>query len=218
MRKLSTSRSEIQDLGAFYARQIRRLLDRPDVLRLVAEYLEPQGSYAARTFDELQPNPVGAFCSEDFLAVSFLDTPIKAATYRQLAAAQPQINQLLAKIDAERPLWKLDDLTYAAATDLWDALIVFDGIGPTRASKLMARKRPHLIPILDNRVRKFYEARTDPFWWPLSRALSDPELLERLLALRVQAGARNLSVLRILDIAIWMGERNPPGTVTTTDE
>ena len=213
-----SEREDLNELAALYSAKIRDLLIRQDIGELLRDYLNPEGPYAATTFDDLRGNATGAFGAEDFLALGFLDTPLKAATYRQFSGRAEAINDLLAKIDDKRPLWELDDSTYAAADSLWRALLELDGVGVTRASKLMARKRPRLIPILDRRVREFFDGRTEEFWWPLALALREEDLRRGLVELRSEVGAGTLSELRILDIAIWMGERNPPGTVASTDE
>lgn len=111
--------------------------------------------------------------------------------------------------------------SYRAADELWNLLIEIDGMGPTRVSKLMARKRPKLIPILDSRVRQFYESDTKAFWLPLGRALRDEEGRLRIDALRPGATKEGaVTTLRLLDIAIWMSYRGsePPGVVRKADD
>lgn len=210
--------TDYSELAAFYERKILELMDRIGVADLVREYLRRDGPYAANTFDKLEPNPRDRFVTEDFLAVSFLDTPIRAATFREIHRFEARFNDLLAAIDSERPLWEMTERVHSAADALWQELLHLDGIGPTRASKLLARKRPRLIPILDRRVNEFFEGRTSPFWWPLCLALRREQVLGRVIQLGRDAGADGISELRVLDIAIWMGERNPPGTVQPTDD
>lgn len=219
--KLSMSgsdRAEVGKTASSYSIKIAVLLDRPDIPSLMREYLDPRGAYAATSFDDLPENIPGEFRPQDFLALGFLDTPMKAATHRQFVDRRRELEGLLAEIDTARPLWEIDDATHAAASSLWFALLELDGIGVTRASKLMARKRPRLIPILDCRVREFFDHETEEFWWPLAIALAEGELWRRLVDLRSEVGATALSELRILDIAVWMGERNPPGTASSADE
>lgn len=90
-------------------------------------------------------------------------------------------------------------------------------MGPTRVSKLLARKRPHLLPILDSRVREFY-GDTSEFWAPLAAALRDANRRTAIDALVPNREERGLSLLRVLDIAIWMSGRQVPGQVTEGDE
>jgi hypothetical protein len=100
-----------------------------------------------------------------------------------------------------------EDETYLAASCLWDLLFKIPEMGMTRVSKLMARKRPRLVPIWDHRVDDFYG---NPYWkWtPLSIALRDVSRRDRLSRLRVVAGAPpETSLLRVLDVAIWSSSR-----------
>jgi hypothetical protein len=210
----------LQELVDLYATNIKDLLARLDGTKLLKTYLSPEGPYASTSFDLLEPNPIDRFVAEDFLAVGFLDTPIKAASFRQIALAESELNGLLADVGSTVPLWELTDPVYDAATALWQRLLKVDGVGPTRASKLMSRKRPRLIPILDGRVQDFYGGRTEQmFWRPLAATLKDEHLRGQLVELQTScAQASNLSELRVLDILIWMGERNPPGSVSASDD
>lgn len=121
-----------------------------------------------------------------------------------LEARAAELNALLEAIPTNRALHEAtaDDLeaVYAAQRVL-DSI---DGIGHVTRSKLLARKRPHLVPIRDQHVLLALVDRDHgPFTQPLRDALaSDDELIERLEELR-QDRAR-LSLLRVLDIIVWM--------------
>jgi Family of unknown function (DUF6308) len=214
-------RADYSELGDAYRNRIADLFQwgEGDVRKNVAKYLNPSGAYAAHSFDEGGAVSPNEFTDSDFLAVGFLDTPIKALSYRQLKERRTELTALLSKVSAKVPLWEMSGATYEAANSLNSALRDIDGLGPTRVSKLMARKRPRLIPILDSRVREFFEGQTENFWMPLSIALEDEVLRKDIDAL--QSGdetAYKLSTLRLLDIAIWMTQRDAPGTVTGEEE
>jgi len=85
---------------------------------------------------------------------------------------------------------------------LWDALMAIDGIGTASATKLLARKRPRLCPISDSVVIKAVDVpgRT---WDVLRRLLQDPAARAEVEALR-PAAAAEASLLRILDVALWI--------------
>lgn len=98
------------------------------------------------------------------------------------------------------------------AIDLWDLLrrnLPGDsrwGIGPTTTSKLMARKRPHLIPIEDSVVNQVIElGRGDSWrlWWEAFQAEGD-YLEERATKLRAEIGRPELSTLRVFDVMLWL--------------
>ena len=60
---------------------------------------------------------------------------------------------MLSDIPSDVPLWEATDEQLAkrsSAWRLWDRLMDIPGVSTARASKLLARKRPHLMPILDS--------------------------------------------------------------------
>lgn len=101
----------------------------------------------------------------------------------------------------------------SAAVKLWNALRRNSkptdekwNVGPTRASKVMARKRPHLIPINDRVIRRVIDKKPSQndwrLWW---EALSgDDELERRAQALRAAINKPELSTLRVFDVVLWM--------------
>ncbi|MEU6243892.1 DUF6308 family protein [Streptomyces sp. NPDC047024] len=84
-----------------------------------------------------------------------------------------------------------------------------DGSGPVIAGKLLARKRPHLVPVYDKRVKQLFDRpKTDhSFWAALAAALraDDGAFYDRLVRLRQKAGiGEDISVLRVFDVIAWM--------------
>lgn len=78
-------------------------------------------------------------------------------------------------------------------------------MGPTRASKLLARKRPRLFPIRDGIVGQVLKLRRD-FWEPLRTVLLADEraLDKRLRRLHAEAGLPpEVARLRVLDVLAW---------------
>ncbi|MFC9640011.1 DUF6308 family protein [Streptomyces mirabilis] len=84
-----------------------------------------------------------------------------------------------------------------------------DGSGPVVAGKLLARKRPHLIPIYDIRIKQLFERpKTDhSFWAALAAALraDNGALHDQLVRLRDKAAiGEDIGVLRVFDVIAWM--------------
>ena len=79
-------------------------------------------------------------------------------------------------------------------------------MGRTRVSKLMARKRPHLIPIEDSVVNRVIGTDAKDTWKEWWHALTtDPEPLTSMAGtVRDAAKIPELSTLRALDIVLWM--------------
>ncbi|MFJ1709305.1 DUF6308 family protein [Kitasatospora sp. NPDC088346] len=81
--------------------------------------------------------------------------------------------------------------------------------GGVTAGKLLARKRPRLLPVYD-RVVRCAVGRPASFWLSLRDALAaDGRALHRhLLDLRTAAALPGtVSALRVCDIVVWMGHR-----------
>lgn len=80
------------------------------------------------------------------------------------------------------------------------------GLGPTTTSKIMARKRPGLIPIEDSVVNDVIGlGRGDSWrlWWEAFNAEGD-YLESRAAELRNEIGRPDLSTLRVFDVMLWM--------------
>jgi hypothetical protein len=151
-------------------------------------------------------------------------TPEAALRFEQRRA---ELSGLLARIDPSRELHELDEATFEAMLNgptapgrrLFD--VVFEILAEQGSQrwvathKLVARKRPGLFPIRDDVARKVLSGIGTRQWWrPWWEALhgpSDPEaaaeLIARVKLIRDRAGASHLTVLRTLDILIWMRDR-----------
>jgi len=94
-----------------------------------------------------------------------------------------------------------------AASALWSEVRKVPGFGPTRTSKLLARKRPLLLPIFDSIVRDELGLESSVGHWALMRDLTtadDNALWARAERIRDVAGvSEDLSPLRIIDIVLW---------------
>ena len=120
------------------------------------------------------------------------------------------LEKLLAAIPSDLDLVELESIgreQLPDAWELWSALRGVPDLGPTTVSKLMARKRPRLIPIFDSVVKAHLMGGGDQHWVPLHAELraDDRALHRRLLELRTAAGLPEaVSALRVLDVLTWM--------------
>lgn len=119
-----------------------------------------------------------------------------------------RVNDLLSRIPERRPLWRIgvDELhdRNAAPAALWHALLELHNVGPTKVSKLMARKRPHLIPIFDSVIGARIAGVVD-YWRVFHAFLSRDANRDSVEALR-PAGTDDgtTPTLRLLNTAVWM--------------
>jgi hypothetical protein len=128
---------------------------------------------------------------------------------RDIALQDPGAEVHVAK---DGPAWRL----WGAICDI-DPRPEGNRIGPVAAGKLLARKRPHLLPVYDSRIKKVLSRpRVDNQWWHDLRVLlrTDQQLVQELRSVRdtvPQPG--HMSLLRIFDVMCWMfsweGEAGP---------
>ena len=194
------------------ATRIRDLLT-ADTRKAVETYFT-RDSYAGTAFNLLGDNDPYTLNSDDVLAARFLGVDIKPPAVRALlmdADIRYRVTALLHDIDPSIRLWDAaagDAITPAG--DLWTLLEGVPGIGWVIASKLLARKRPHLIPIADALVWEYLQPPKEQFWETLRQVLQDAELrqtIEEVLrpeALRSAEMMEKISTIRLLDVAVWM--------------
>jgi hypothetical protein len=177
-------------------------------------------SFAGAKFDQLANHQrPDEFTSEDFQAVRKLNVSVLVRARQSLLGdAKPEVQRLLRAIPDDLDIWEVPPSDYdsrlgpgSAAWQLWQ--LVFEkqkgarsaGRGVT-AGKLLHAKRPRLIPIFDRaRISKALSIDHRHFWEAVWCALQDPEVRSRLRDVQASvAEADSLSLLRILDIVVWM--------------
>ncbi|MDI9938774.1 DUF6308 family protein [Rhodococcus sp. IEGM 1351] len=122
------------------------------------------------------------------------------------------LNALLTAIGPDRDLVDEPD-PLAPGWPAWDletALWALPGIAQTKATKLIARKRPRLYPIWDSVVSEVLGTERAHLN-PVREALraDDGALHHRLLSIREEAGLPDeISALRVFDVIAWMDGKN----------
>ncbi|MEV4712829.1 DUF6308 family protein [Micromonospora sp. NPDC049374] len=150
--------------------------------------------------------------AEDLIAVQLLEVRVPAAVALELL--QGDLGQRISDELREIPIG-LDLSDERArpyiqdggpAERAWQLLTDRPGVHKTIAGKLLARKRPRLIPIYDSVLRCALRGRRG-FWLWLHEQLraEDLRLTRRLRELRVAADVPDhVSDIRVFDIVIWM--------------
>ncbi len=179
-------------------------------------------SYSGRWFDLLadhdHPDEITA---RDLVAVTMLRVEVPPHTAAWiLGPGRDEISSLLEQIPTDRTIWEADEAELedgAPASELWSRLqsgcwpddTDSNGVAWVTAAKLLAAKRPHLIPVYDSKVKEYLGVPNGQFWLPLRDQLSTPE--ERLLISAAVSGGPSadslgveLSLLRRIDIVLWM--------------
>jgi hypothetical protein len=180
-------------------------------------YFESMGRPLASSGAE-DPEP-DAFTVEDALAPSLLSAPLKPEQILALLRANGDLSPLLEAVGVDTPLAQAEDYDpgspsrrWEAARDAYAMLRSIDGVGRTRATKLLHRKRPHLLPVWDSVVSTALRYGRADDWAVMQTVMRDPKLTARLHSIRKDARADSriggrvdqLSDLRLIDIIVWM--------------
>jgi hypothetical protein len=201
--------------------RLNRLLDDPRTTLDVQRYFDDSPTrgkpYTGRRFEALagggdRPETANRLTGDDLVAITTLSVRVPAETAVDLldGPTGDKLAACLADIPVSVAL--ADDSAAAlivkgsSAFQAWDLLMACEGVNWVTASKILARKRPHLLPVYDNVVRCALN-RQKGFWSALHAALraDDRGLDERLGRLRVEAGLdARVSSIRVLDVVLWM--------------
>ena len=201
---------------------------------LVKKYFEDDAAtglarYSGAYFERLggggdRPEAAYQITAEDLLAVSMLSVPVvRYYALHVLDYRGREISGLLAQIPVDvtladdeaghliargGPAWKLWELLRGIKPRPQDK----KRLGAVAAGKLLARKRPHLLPVYDSHVKRVLgRPRNDLTWWRDLRCqlAKDGALVRELETVRSRAGASHLSLLRTFDIMCWMSGGSP---------
>lgn len=154
------------------------------------------------------------FTADDLVAVTFLSVQVSPRAASSLLETKAGVftallDELGDYVDLveERNRWPENWVGWRLMTELTQ----LPDVGPTTASKLLARKRPRLRPIYDSVVSRVIG--DNRLWEPLRAQLQhDPDLHPRLVRLRDQAQLpEHVSAIRVFDVLAWMeGTRQVP--------
>ncbi|MGH3726299.1 MAG: DUF6308 family protein [Mycobacterium sp.] len=168
-------------------------------------------SFTGRLFDDFaaigDPN---RFEGSDVLAVEALSVEVPSeAAAALLITDTERFNALLRQIPREQNLWevrRLDVNAGSPADDLHRELRALRGIDWVVAGKLLAAKRPKLLPILDNVVNDYLKPPKELFWVTLHDELSDVDRREAIAEV-CKVAPPHVGLLRRIDVALWRAAR-----------
>ena len=156
------------------------------------------------------------FAATDVLAVEALSVKVPPNSAAKLIDTEAEeFGTLLREIPADRDIWEMEasDLGEGSpALTLYRRLKRLDGVGPVTATKLMASKRPRLMPVIDTRVSELLQPPGGRFWLPMRNQLADAERRKKIVDV-VSCAPANVTLLRRIDVALWMhGSAKPHAT------
>ncbi|MFK4687233.1 DUF6308 family protein [Streptomyces pristinaespiralis] len=161
-----------------------------------------------------RPEVADRITAEDLVAVQTLSVTVPAPVALDILEGRlgVRLSGLLQAIPRDIDMVDADALVVAdgsPADQAWHLLRDQPDVGWVIAGKLLARKRPRLVPVYD-RVVRCAVGRPPSFWLALHAALreDDAALHRQLLKLRQAAGLpETVSALRVCDVAVWMNHR-----------
>ena len=186
--------------------------NRESIASLVGEYYrardETFSGYSGRWFDQFAARgDPWRMTGDDVVAVSTLSVTVPPeAAAAVLFGRADQLSDLLRRIPDGVELWTVPEAFVdeeSAANGAWMLLRSLRGVGRMTTSKLLAVKRPHMLPVWDRRVDEYLSRNGGPWWLPLRSALVDAELRAAVCEATESAPAY-VSLLRRLDVALWM--------------
>ncbi|MEU7428240.1 DUF6308 family protein [Streptomyces sp. NPDC040750] len=179
---------------------------------------QPPGSasFTGRRFEQLagggdRPTAANVVTADDLIAVQTLSVTVPAEAALEIleGVVGIRLSELLHEIPNDVEMVEVapaDLATGSPADDAWRLLTNQPGIGWVTAGKILARKRPRLLPVYDQVVRCIL-GRPKSFWLELHAALraDDRALHNELVALRRSAQVpETVSALRVCDVVLWM--------------
>lgn len=189
-------------------RVIDGIIEDPRHAELVVAYYTPSKPFAGSTFETLGGAEPLVINAHDLLAVTLLDVRLPPPTVPVLLGSEnTTASRMLRGIRPDVNLWDDNaEESMAQASVMWTWLRgkQFSGIDAVIAGKILARKRPRLVPVIDSTVKRALHAPRGRYWASLRAALREGDRWKRVEhALRGQV-PDVVPTLRLLDAAIWM--------------
>lgn len=186
----------------------------PEHERAIRSLREYASNYTGRHFETFaRLSPADQITANEIVAVAMLSVRVPARTAIALILDRAdEVAELLDERHVPRgiELWDpaLDITNGGQLWRLWDLIKACGLGGKVVRSKLLAAKRPHAVPIYDQYVASALEVGTDDYWayWRAQLQGAGGDAL-RSAASDIRSavvGQSELSILRVLDIVIWM--------------
>ncbi|GAA4840535.1 hypothetical protein GCM10023201_33190 [Actinomycetospora corticicola] len=196
-----------------------------DRVRDLRDYFALDGgmpSFSGSRFEVFGQNRWDRIDADDLVAVEMLSVRVPGhAALRFLERETHMITALLTRIPTDLELHEpeardhlRDDGPAAALWELLRSRHGRHGVGPVTASKLLARKRPLLVPVWDSIVKQeLRPVSLRNHWTTMHELLSDGDRVDRLRRLHSEANVpAQVGVLRTFDVLLWMKGKNAKAT------
>ncbi len=190
--------------------RIDQIIEHPATAKLIATFFDEGSAFEGNLLERIGTNDPLAITTDDLLAITMLDVQVKPRGVRRLifdASVSSEISSLLAQIPSDVDIWNGRELL-ASGGKTWELWTLLQrsghGIMAVTAGKLLSRKRPRLVPILDRVVEKIIAVNKSDQWDFFVSYLSDSQRRNRLASLLPSDLNPVVSTLRLLDVSLWM--------------
>jgi hypothetical protein len=198
-----------------------------DALRRYFSEDSARPHYTGRWFERFagggdRPGIADTVTEADVLALNFLSiTDLANVAIDTTTTYAVEITELLEQIPADLAMHDTPWTTYAPgspASRLWWLLKRCGGKDRwVTANKLLARKRPHLLPVYDSQVKAVLGSPRSIWACLWTWFQGDQQRVEAVAELRAKTGdIDDISLLRCLDVLLWMlatgRNTQPPAT------
>lgn len=169
--------------------------------------------YTGSRFELMADGDPDRITSNDLVAVSMLgvDVPARVTVWLLEKDGQATVASLLRGVPTDVDIWNAGDVVERDGPlwQLWTLLSdacwpmpkTGNGMGMTTISKLLAAKRPRLVPIVDSVVAKLLPSNN--YWADFATSLASAEARGLVLSATPSAPPQ-LSLLRRIDVVLWM--------------
>lgn len=174
--------------------------------------------YSGQFFEHFSALSEGLqFTPYDILAVQSLGVAISSETCRWLLEPHQDRDWYLRAAQSEigeSTLWTCDPQLLSDGGSLallYSSLRGQRGLGPVRTSKLLAVKFPTVVPIRDSKVETLLGwSRQENWWFPMRDLIlsGEPPIFSIIEQLPLPRNAPEVTVLRKLDVVLWMEARS----------
>lgn len=210
--------------------RLLQVIDDPRATEDLRKYFVPPAGpgrpplYSGSRFESFagggdRPEVADRITSDDLVALTLLSVDVPGDVALQLLEGDlgtdvcAHLQHIPTDVSIDEPAAAEHFAVGSHARAAWDLLKAQHGMGWVLTNKLLARKRPRLIPVYDNVVQCAF-GHPKGLWNWLFAMFADPsgQLNEHLLAARAAAGVSpEVSELRVLDVIVWMRHRRDHG-------
>jgi len=174
------------------------------VPRYIERYFKGFGGRHFETF--LGMGQADRFGPTDFLAVQALEVTVPSGSALRILKDDGEKFTAGLRDLPRCEIWQAERKVFepeGAAVKLFRLLDDLPGVGTTKATKLMAAKRPHLIPVQDAFIDEELVEPGGKFWLPMYDQLADASLRD-FIGKMTSGAPVGVSLLRRIDVSIWM--------------